>query len=457
MYDRAAQRLLAQNPAIAHDSIFTAIVCGEIDEVARIVEQRPEAAREAGGTRGWTPILYLAFTRFTHPKTIANAVAIARLLLDRGANPNDSYPAGDVNYTVLTGVAGEGEQDAPRQPYAAELFDLLLARGAAPFDQQVLYDTHFSGDVLWWLELVYAHTRDDTAWRDPEWTMFDMGPYGSGARFVLELAIKKKDLRLAEWALQRGANPNAAPARDRRFPKRSLYELALLAELPAMALLLARHGAAVTQPVLDERERLVQALLRGDRAAVRALIDGRRDPELMFEAARRDNAEALEILLENGMPVDIADARNTRALHHAAAANALRAAAFLIEHGAEIDPREASYGGTPIGWASHGDHAAMIDLLSRYSRNIWTLCWRGYVERVAEILRDEPALAREVDGEGITPLWWLPDDEATALRIVELLLAAGADPAARSHNGKTAVDWARRRGMTEVAARLAAA
>ena len=31
------------------------------------------------------------------------------------------------------------------------LFALLLDRGAEPFDLQVLYNTHFRGDVLWWL------------------------------------------------------------------------------------------------------------------------------------------------------------------------------------------------------------------------------------------------------------------------------------------------------------------
>src|SRR5205814_8945332 len=120
MYDRAAQRLLAQHPELARHSLYTAIVCGESDEVARIVAERPEAACESGGARGWTPILYLAFTRFTHPKTIANALGMARLLLDADANPNDFYQAGDVPYTALTGAAGEGEQDSPRQAYAAE-------------------------------------------------------------------------------------------------------------------------------------------------------------------------------------------------------------------------------------------------------------------------------------------------------------------------------------------------
>ena len=64
----------------------------------------------------------------------------------------------------------------------------------------------------------------------------------------------------------------------------------------------------------------------------------------------------------------------------------------------------------------------------------------------------QPRAGRRDDG--ITPLWWLPDDEAKAMQIVELLLAAGADPSAKSKDGGTAADWARRRGMHDVAARL---
>ena len=75
--------------------------------------------------------------------------------------------AGDARYSVLVGVAGEGEQDSPRQPYAAALFELLLERGAEPFDIQVLYNTHFSGDILWWLELVYKHTVDTSRADEP--------------------------------------------------------------------------------------------------------------------------------------------------------------------------------------------------------------------------------------------------------------------------------------------------
>ena len=49
-------------------------------------------------------------------------------------------------------------------------------RGAEPFDIQVLYNTHFSGDVLWWLRLIYAHTMTTgltTERSDPSWSMLD--------------------------------------------------------------------------------------------------------------------------------------------------------------------------------------------------------------------------------------------------------------------------------------------
>ena len=461
MHDRAAQRMLAQDPALATDSLYTAIVCGEIETVRRLLAEDPESARRPGGARGWTPILYLAYTRFTHPKTIANALDLARLLLDAGADPNDFYMAGDSQYSVLVGVAAEGEQDSPRQPYAEPLFDVLLARGAGPFDIQVLYNTHFSGDMLWWLDLVYRHTIDTPrgeAWKDPDWKMLDMGGYGSGARFILWTALRKHDLRLTEWALSRGANPNAGPPRAKNLPHGSLYASAVRAGYVDFAELLARHGAARTDPVLHGEEAFVYAAFRLDRAALQAAAAAHpeylRSTRAIFEAAERDRPDVIALLVELGVPIDIRDEKNTSALHQAAAANALRAAAFLIEQGVEVDPRERNWSGTPMGWAAHGDRREMMDFLSRHTRAVWALCFNGYIDRLRDVLREDPSLARALDEEGNTLLWWLPDDEQKASAAVDVLLEAGVEPAHRNNQGRTAADWARRRGMVEIAERL---
>ena len=462
MHDRAAQRLLAQHPAIARHSLYTAVVCGEIDEVARIVRGRSAAAREPGGARGWTPLLYLAYTRFTHPRTLDNALEIARLLIDHGANPNDFYMAGDSEYSCLVGAAGEGEQSSPRQPYATALYTLLLERGAGPYDIQVLYNTHFSGDMLWWLEPTYQRslaTGRKADWDDPHWHMLDMGGYGTGAHFVLKVALENENMALAEWALAHGADPNSDASSHPKFRlEHTLYDTARLRGLDDFAALLQRHGGKTSGAPLPDDVAFVSAVLRLDRTAARAMVEAHpeylRSHRAMFEAASRDRPDAIALLLELGVPLEIEDRTGARALHHAAGNDAVRAARFLIDRGAEIDPRESSWGATPIGWAAHGDNAGTLDLLSRYTRNVWTLAFRGYVDRLRDVLRAEPDLAKQVTPEGITPLWWLPDDEAKAMEVVDLLLAAGADPAVTSREGRTAADWARKRGMTEIARRL---
>jgi ankyrin repeat protein len=93
----------------------------------------------------------------------------------------------------------------------------------------------------------------------------------------------------------------------------------------------------------------------------------------------------------------------------------------------------------------------MIDLLATVSRDIGNLVFMGKVERLRELLAEEPAPARMKWSDGSTPLMWLPDDEQRAMEIVELFEAHGADLGARDSRGLTAADCAARRGMDDVA------
>jgi len=298
-----ADRLLEQHPEIARDSFCTAIVCGELKEVRRALAKRPELAkqeasggheraragefedifRDAGPIR-WEPLLYLCFTRLSRPAASDNAVAIAKLLLDHGANPNAYFKAGDSSYTPLVGAIGEGEESRPPHPRRNELVRLLLERGASSHDGQVIYNTHFNGDVQWFLEMAYAQAvsaGSASEWADPDWPMFDMGGYGSGARFLLGGAIDRDNLPLAQWMLEHGANPNAPPPPQKmgrtidasgRLSKRSLYEIALLKGSREMAELLARYGAVRRAPDFDGAEAFMAACLRLDRKKAEALL-----------------------------------------------------------------------------------------------------------------------------------------------------------------------------------------
>ena len=346
----AAMRMLERDPGIAHASFYAAVVCGDLDAVTRALDADPSlAVRASGGAdparaggggendllkrdwgpKGWEPLLYLCFTRLPLPAVNHNSVAIAKLLLDKGANPNAYFMAGNSRYTPLVGVIGEGEEGRPAHSQRDALVRLLLERGADPHDEQVAYNTHFKNVVV-------------EPWH-PLWA-----------------------------------------------------------------------------------------------------------------AARHNQREAAEQLLDLGVSPDVESPEGERALHIAAYSDSLDVARLLVERGAEIDPIGRQYQNTPLGGAMHCQSWRIVDFLSGISRSAWEVGYAGNVAHLRELLDEKPERARGYDGE--TLLMYLPvDDEAKAMEVAELLLANGADPSLRDPNGATAADRADRNGMYAVAERLRAA
>ncbi len=147
-----AMRLLEHNPEIARENIRTAVVCGHIELVRALLARDPESARRPAGPKGsygvagqqlvvdparpilplWTPLLYPCFARLPRVATNDNALAIARMLPDSGADPNAYFMTSDSRYSPLTGVVGEGEEGRAPHPRRTELAMLLIERGATP-------------------------------------------------------------------------------------------------------------------------------------------------------------------------------------------------------------------------------------------------------------------------------------------------------------------------------------
>jgi uncharacterized protein len=150
------------------------------------------------------------------------------------------------------------------------------------------------------------------------------------------------------------------------------------------------------------------------------------------------------------MSIEIEDEQKQRALHEAASHDSLRVATLLIERGAEIEPVETNWNNTPLDHAMYGNLPRMIEFLSRFSKDVYRLTWIGTIERLREVLREEPDLAKTA-GDGNTPLMWLPEDEACAREIVELLIAHGADATIKNKEGMTAADCTEKRGLYDVA------
>jgi ankyrin repeat protein len=457
----AAERLLARHPEIAHDSVYTAIVCGDLATVRRLLSQRPSLAMEKGGPKHWEPLLYLCFTRLRIDAVRENAVAIAQLLLDHGADPTVFFMAGDSRYTPLVGVIAEGEESRPPHPRRDELTKLLLERGAEPYDIQVFYNIHFRGDILWYLQLCYEQSlklgrRAD--WDDPEWRMMDVGGYGHGARYLLQIAVEHENVELTRWLLEHGASANPAPppgSRAWKAPQTTIYEEAMHRGATDIADLLVRFGASPSRREPSDEESFAAACFALDRERATALLV--RHPEYsqstraIFAAAQADRADVVELLLDLGVPLEVEDGTRTRPLHEAAYHGAMEVARLLIARGAEIDPVELRWNNTPLDFAVYTRHEPMIDLLAPLSRDIGNLVFVGKVERVRELMASDPGLARTTWSDGSTPLMWLPDDEQRAIEIVELFRAQGADLGARDARGRTAADYAIRRGMEDVA------
>lgn len=454
--DRAgAARVLARWPEIQKHDFFAAVATGDIAEVERHLAADPEAATRKGGPLNREPLLYLVYARL--PGSDVHALELACLFLDRGADPNARFTDDWGNpFTVLTGVIGQGEGDQPSHPEAAGLARLLLERGADPFDTQVLYNTSITRDDVTWLEVLWNESERRgllERWR----ASGGMGGViqRSALDYLLGNAVAYNHLARAEWLLAHGADPSGPHA----YSTRPLRAEALVYGHAEMAALLERFGADAVP--LEGDAAFAAACLHLDREAAEALV--RRDrgclnnAEPMRLAARGGRVDVVALLLQLGMDVDVTDASGVRGLQDAIAGGSIEVVRLLVAHGADIDRMSKHYGGG-LGVAAHFQRREIAGFLAPLSRDVHNLTSLGMKERLRELFAADSALVNSRHPRsGSTPLFMLPEDEDEALEMAAFLLEHGADPGIANNAGLTAIESVRARGLLDAAELLESA
>jgi ankyrin repeat protein len=299
------------------------------------------------------------------------------MLLQSGADPNAGYlwHGLPTPFTVLTGVFGEGELGPvrqPRHPHALALARLLLEAGADPNDGQALYNRMFEpGDDH--LELLFEFglgAGDGGPWQARMGGALDTPE--KMVRGQLGWAVTHGMAERVRLLVEHGADI-ASPFEDGSTPA----ERAATTGHPELARYLVEHGAPA--PELDPGQRFVAAALVSDRAAVeelRAVHPGlaeavRRDrPALIVWAAARGRPGSAELLAALGFDVNArgrsdvpaADPWQT-ALHVAAMDGRLDLARSLLRLGADPGIRDQRFDSTPLGWARYFGQEQLVALL----------------------------------------------------------------------------------------------
>ena len=370
---RRAQQMLAEHPEIAGGSLHAACAAGDGQGVRDWLAKRPRLASQAGGPFDWDPLLYLCYSRLDDQAQGSGFSRAATALLDAGADPNAGYlwEGYATPFTALTGAFGEGENRHNQPPHqlGLHLARLLLERGADPNDSQALYNRQWSeSDEHLELLLEFGLGQGDGG----PWHRRLGEAHSSPKQMIEEELIKAAAAgrsNRVRLMLQAGADPNGFGDRHPVHRGRRAYELAVVNGNPEIAELLAAAGADV--PKLSAVEVFASHCLAGEWRAVDELLADRPElldeakrqhPELLLRAAQLRRMHVMRRLVALGFDVNHGMDRVT-ALHQAAWDGDREMAELLIELSADPTIRDDTHHGTPRNWAIHSNNQEVADYL----------------------------------------------------------------------------------------------
>lgn len=362
-----ARRLLAEHPEIAGKDLYTACTVGEIGVVRDALARFPSLVNKKGGTLHWEPLLYCCYSRLNSTHPAHSTLEAARLLLERGADPNAGFlwrgniPA----FTALTGAFGEGEAGAHNPPhqYRDALVRLLLDAGADPNDGQALYNT---GAPVGVLELLFSYGLGRN--KGGPWLKRTGDRISREDTLAWELWAAARNNRFdkVKFLVEHGVNVNQPAAPSQRTP----YQEAMLAGNNQIAEYLLEHGAR--QMDLDEKDRFASACAAGRREEAFTMLG--KDPKLMehlseerrseivHKAVRSGREEAVRLVAELGFDLNAMILQRTP-LHDAAWGNHIAMIKLLLQLGANPTIRDGEYHGTPLDWAVYNQQGEAAEYL----------------------------------------------------------------------------------------------
>ncbi|MDK4703650.1 ankyrin repeat domain-containing protein [Rhizobium sp. CNPSo 4062] len=465
-----ALRLLEDNPEIADESIHVAAALGDADRVSRWLDRQPQLLDRKGGPHDLTPLMWAAYARVPG----RSSLPAARELVRRGADVNAFFlDAGQYRFTVLTGVFGEGEAGKDRQPQHPECVAfarLLLDAGAEANDSQALYNRMFepddtclkllieyglsSGDKNNWL------VREDGRFVENTQTVFD---------YQLAWALEHRMGERVRLLVENGADVN------KPVNGRTPYEWARLSGDSKLAAYLIQKGAVAVRlkpedwayiqvkagDIDVEQIKKVFQQMAGGRDLDVAAIMHRAHPAMLHDAAGENDLGAVRRMLALGLDVNAMTSRTP--LHEAALHGHMEMAKLLIEHGADTTIRDPNFYAPPIGWAEYNGKDEMVEFLKAYPLDIFAAAAFGTIDQLAAILDKHPEQVNirfgefRPHGQSTDRDWMTPLGFAIVNRCgeaVRFLLVKGADRSLRDASGRSYRDLAQETGDEAIASLL---
>jgi ankyrin repeat protein len=384
--------------------LYVALVLGRADRVKKAIDETPEIVNANGGPNNWPPVAYVCVSRYAARKSqrAGGIVDTAKLLLERGADPNTAYidrrwP--DNPLPILYGATGLNNN--------VDLTRVLLSAGARPDDGESMYHATEHPD-LECLRLL-LDGGGPAASQNVLHHMLDRED-GTGVRLLLSRGANPNQVNGAggtalHWGIWRGRSPQiismlldgGAAVNAKRPDGRTAYALAYQSGQKEICELLVSRGADTEVPIIDYVVELfvqvspeeIREFISGDGGELESRIDGQysaheirgvvadahRNPEIarvLPDLASSRRTQGVRALLAAGFPVDAGGEHGGTALHWSCWKGYSDIVALLLDNRASLTVEDTVFRGTPPGWFGHGvrncgegggDYAAVARLL----------------------------------------------------------------------------------------------